>query len=71
MPLLKGYDDYDKEISRLFGLESKEVLSLIEHHTKNPLRFKKMKTIIQARLFLVDVEKKKRKTDKQLTHEFV
>ena len=45
MPLLKGYDDYDKEISRLFGLDSKEVLSLIDHHTKYPLRFKKMKTI--------------------------
>jgi hypothetical protein len=45
LPLLKGYDDYEKEISKLFGLESKEVMNLIETHTNNLPNFKAMKTI--------------------------
>ena len=45
LPLLKGYDDYEKEISKLFGLECKEVMNLIETHTNNLPNFKAMKTI--------------------------
>jgi hypothetical protein len=44
-PLLKGYDDYDMELAKLFGPESKEVLSMIESHTKKPHVFKRMRTL--------------------------
>lgn len=44
-PLLKGYDDYDMELAKLFGQESNSILNMIKSHTKQPHVFKRMRTL--------------------------